>query len=54
MADKKIKPVNPAASTSADAKSGEAAERKTSSASGRFRKLASVRFGRKSNSFRGA
>ncbi len=57
MTDKKIEPTNPAVSTT-DAKSAEAAERKTSGASGRFRKLAAFRggrtSGRKSNSFRGA
>ncbi len=56
MTDKKIEPVNPTATGSADAKSAEAAERKTAGASGRFRKLASFRVGRKSgrktNNFR--
>ena len=47
MADKNIEPVNPAVTSSTD-KPAEGAERKTATFKG-FRKLASVRFGRKTN-----
>lgn len=45
MAEKKIEPVNPA-TTSADAKSAEAAERKTNQF--KYRMLACIEAGRKS------